>query len=80
MGSLSGSLSIALQGLTADQGAVAITTNNIANANTPGYDRQVPVFEENPALLGGSVQFGDGVTLAQAQTISDNILQIRIDQ
>lgn len=80
MGSLSGSLSIALQGLTADQGAVAITTNNIANANTPGYDRQVPIFEENPPLLDGSVQFGEGVTLAQAQTIRDKILQIRIDQ
>jgi flagellar hook-associated protein 1 FlgK len=80
MGTLSGSLSIALQALAAEQGAVAITSNNIANANTPGYARQVPVFEETPPTLDGSFQIGTGVSLAQAQTIRDNILQIRIDQ
>ena len=80
MGSLSGSLSIALQALSADQGAVAVTTNNVANANTPGYAREVPVFQENPPLNIGSLQFGTGVSLGQTQSIRDNILQIRIDQ
>jgi flagellar hook-associated protein 1 FlgK len=80
MGTLSGSLSIALQALTAEQGAISITSNNIANVNTPGYARQVPVFEENPPVTMGSLEFGTGVTLEQAQTIRDNILQIRIDQ
>jgi flagellar hook-associated protein 1 FlgK len=80
MGTLSGSLSIALQALNAEQGAVAVTSNNIANVNTPDYARQVPVFEENPPLADGPLEFGTGVTLEQAQTIRDNILQIRIDQ
>ena len=80
MGTLSGSLSIALQALSADQGAVAVTTNNVANANTPGYTREVPVFQENPPLSYGSLQFGTGVSLGQTQSIRDNILQIRIDQ
>ncbi|MDE3137267.1 MAG: flagellar hook-associated protein FlgK [Acidobacteriota bacterium] len=80
MGSLSGSLSIALQALSADQGAVAVTTNNVANANTPGYAREVPVFQENPPLNYGSLQIGTGVSLGQTQSIRDNILQIRIDQ
>lgn len=80
MGTLSASLSIALQALNAEQGAVAVTSNNIANVNTPDYARQVPVFEENPPLADGSLEFGTGVTLEQAQTIRDNILQIRIDQ
>jgi flagellar hook-associated protein 1 FlgK len=80
MGTLSGSLSIALQALSADQGAVAVTTNNVANANTPGYAREVPVFQENPPLTYGSLQFGTGVSLGQTQSIRDNILQIRIDQ
>lgn len=80
MGTLSASLSIALQALTAEQGAVSITSNNIANANTPGYVRQVPTFQENPPIYDGSLQFGTGVSLTQAQSIRDNILQIRIDQ
>jgi flagellar hook-associated protein 1 FlgK len=80
MGTLSGSLSIALQALSADQGAVAVTTNNVANANTPGYAREVPVFQENPPITYGSLQFGTGVSLGQTQSIRDNILQIRIDQ
>ena len=80
MGTLSGALSIALQALSANQGAVAVTTNNVANANTPGYTREVPVFQENPPLNVGSLQFGNGVSLAQTQSIRDNILQIRIDQ
>jgi flagellar hook-associated protein 1 FlgK len=80
MGTLSGALSIALQALSANQGAVAVTTNNVANANTPGYTREVPVFQENPPLNVGSLQYGNGVSLAQTQSIRDNILQIRIDQ
>jgi flagellar hook-associated protein 1 FlgK len=80
MGSLSGSLSIALQALSADQGAVAVTTNNVANVNTAGYAREIPVFQENPPLTYGSLQFGTGVSLGQTQSIRDNILQIRIDQ
>jgi flagellar hook-associated protein 1 FlgK len=80
MGTLSGSLQIALQALSADQGAVAVTTNNVANANTPGYAREVPVFQENPPVSYGSLEFGTGVSLGQTQAIRDNILQIRIDQ
>lgn len=80
MGTLSGSLQIALQALSADQGAVAVTTNNVANANTPGYAREVPVFQENPPVQYGSLEFGTGVSLGQTQAIRDNILQIRIDQ
>ncbi len=42
MSSLNASLAIALSGLTAEQGALEATTNNVANVNTPGYSRQVP--------------------------------------
>lgn len=80
MGTLSGSLSIALQALEADQGAIAVTTNNIANADTPGYARQVAEFSENTPIVVGNLVLGTGVTLDQPQTVRDNILQLRIAQ
>jgi flagellar hook-associated protein FlgK len=46
MSSISSVLSNAVQSLLADTGALQVTSNNIANANTPGYSRQVPVFQE----------------------------------
>ncbi len=41
---LTSTLSAAVQALLADTGALQITNNNIANANTPGYSRQVSCF------------------------------------
>jgi flagellar hook-associated protein 1 FlgK len=80
MGSLNASLAIAVGALTADQGALDATANNVANASTPGYSRQVPVFSENTPLVVGSLTFGSGVSLEQLQSIRDPILQIRIAQ
>jgi len=40
MGSLFGALGTALSSLLANEGAIQVTSNNIANANTPGYSRQ----------------------------------------
>jgi len=80
MGSLNASLAIAVGALTADQGALDATSNNVANASTPGYSRQVPVFSENTPIVVGSLTFGSGVSLEQLQSIRDPILQIRIAQ
>jgi flagellar hook-associated protein 1 len=80
MGTLSGSMSIVLGSLQADEGALAVTTNNLANANTPGYDRQIVQLSENGAIVQGNLVFGDGVTLGQAQTVRSNILQIQLNQ
>ena len=52
MPGLNTSLSIAVQALQAEQGALSVTTNNIANVNTPGYSRQVAVLNESPNLPG----------------------------
>ncbi len=41
MSGLFGSLSIALSGLSVSQQEMATTSNNVANANTPGYSREV---------------------------------------
>lgn len=80
MGGLSGSLNIAVQSVVAEQNALEVTSNNIANANTPGYSRQVPDFVENPPLTLGNLQFGEGVSLQSIEGIRDQTLENRIQQ
>lgn len=80
MGTLNTALSIAIGSLDADQGAIAVTTNNLANANTPGYDRQIVNFSENAPIEVGNLVFGAGVTLQQAQSVRSNVLQLQLNQ
>ena len=44
MSSLFGTMSVALQSLLVQQGALEVTANNIANANTPGFKSSTVVF------------------------------------
>ncbi|HUA01662.1 MAG TPA: flagellar hook-associated protein FlgK [Candidatus Aquilonibacter sp.] len=80
MGSLSGALSIVVGSLEADQAAIGVTTNNLANVNTPGYDRQIAQFTESDPIVEGNLVFGTGVTAGQPQTVRDGILQLRLNQ
>jgi flagellar hook-associated protein 1 len=78
MGSLMASMWIAAQALDVDQGALDATTNNIANANTPGYSREVVDLSEQAPIVDGNITFGTGVTLAQIQSIRDQMLSLQI--
>jgi flagellar hook-associated protein 1 FlgK len=78
MSSLFGALSIATGALAAEQGAMDATTNNVANANTPGYSRLRPVLVEAYPVVENSVTYGEGVTLQKLESIRDPILQLRI--
>jgi flagellar hook-associated protein 1 len=80
VGTLNSALSIIVGALDADQGAISVTTNNLANANTPGYDRQVVQLSENDPIQEGNLIFGSGVTLEQAQTVRSNVLQLQLNQ
>jgi len=80
VGTLSSALSIVVGALDADQGAIDITTNNLANANTPGYARQIVQFSENDPTQVGNLILGTGVTLQQAQTVRSNVLQLQLSQ
>jgi flagellar hook-associated protein 1 FlgK len=79
MGTLLGSLSIALGAIQADQTAVQVTTNNIANANTAGYDRQVPILEESAPTDIDGLMLGGGVSVESVQSIRDNVLNLRLN-
>jgi flagellar hook-associated protein 1 FlgK len=78
MGSLSSSLWIASQALEADQGAINVTSNNIANQNTPGYSREIAVLSEAEPTMEGNITFGNGVELQQIQGVRDEVLQLQI--
>jgi len=80
MSSLTATLAIATGALQAEQGALSATTNNVANANTPGYSRLVPVLVESDPVLIGSIAYGTGVSLQSLQGIRDPILQLRMQE
>src|SRR5258706_13146367 len=62
MGGLFSSLNNSVEALRSLQSALAVTQNNVSNANTPGYARQVALLESQPfnlsAGLAGGGQFG----------------------
>jgi flagellar hook-associated protein 1 len=78
MGSLDSALSIAAQALDVDQGALDATTNNIANANTPGYSREVVDLSEQAPVEIGNITYGTGVNLQQIQSVRDQVLSLLI--
>jgi flagellar hook-associated protein 1 len=80
MGSLSAALNVALQSMLSEQGALQVTSNNIANVNTPGYARQRPDLEETPPVQIGGITFGTGVNLASVTSLRDSILDLRVNQ
>jgi flagellar hook-associated protein 1 len=78
MPGLNTSLLTAMHALMAQQAGMNVTSNNIANANTPGYSRQVPVFSEAEPCSEGSLLLGNGVQLEKFQSIRDELLDFRI--
>jgi flagellar hook-associated protein 1 len=80
MGSLSSLLWMASEALGADQGALDATANNIANQNTPGYSREIPILNEADPTVSGNLTYGNGVTLEQIQSVRDQILQLQIGE
>ena len=77
-GSLLSSLLIASQALDVDQGAIDVSANNIANANTPGYSREVVDLSENTPVETANLTYGTGVNLEQIQSIRDQVLTLQI--
>lgn len=80
MGTLSSALNIAVGAMLADQAALDTTSNNIANANTPGYSRQTVDFEETPPVEYGGQLFGTGVEIGQITSQRNSVLQMSLDQ
>ena len=80
MGSLISAMWIAAQALDVDQGALNVTTNNIANASTPGYSREVVDLTEQTPVQSGNLTIGTGVTLQRIQSVRDQMLSLLIEE
>ena len=80
MSSISSVLSTAVQSLLAETGALQATNNNIANANTPGYSRQVPILEQAAPTNHGNLSVGNGVVLEGYQSVRDELVSNQIQQ
>ena len=80
MATISSALSLISQALDANQGALSIVANNVANANTTGYTREVPSFQENSPVVIDGVSYGTGVTETGPGSVRDNVLEQRLAQ
>lgn len=75
MGSSFFELNIAMSGLFAAQQGLSVTSNNISNAATPGYSRQVLSQKASAALSGQGVgMVGTGVMTTSINRIRDSYL------
>jgi flagellar hook-associated protein 1 FlgK len=66
-------LRIGMSGLLAQQRALSVTSNNIANAATPGYSRQRAEFEQRGVERQGPNFFGTGVDVGNIRRLTDGI-------
>ena len=80
MGTINAAFSLMSQALNADQSALNIVANNVANANTPGYAKQIPNWQENDPVFINGVSYGTGVTQTGATSVRDRVLTERLNQ
>src|SRR5579875_3093270 len=77
-------LQTALSGLEASQVAIDTTGENISNANTPGYTRQVVnTVESSPLTIpslspsGAGADLGTGVDISSISQVRDQFLDVQ---
>lgn len=81
-------LNVANRGMSVQQGAINVTSHNIANANTEGYSRQRVIIETTrpfgmPTMNNAAEpgQVGTGAQIQAIQRVRDNFLdyQVRVE-
>jgi flagellar hook-associated protein 1 FlgK len=72
---LSTALEIGKTGLTIYRVATEVTSQNIANVNTPGYSRQRIIMESAPPTTSNGFPLGSGVRIASIERYYDGLLQ-----
>ncbi|MGA7858787.1 MAG: flagellar hook-associated protein FlgK [Terracidiphilus sp.] len=80
MATINSAFNIMSQALEADQSALSTVANNVANANTTGYTREVPNWQENSPVQINGVSYGSGVSETGATSVRDSVLEQRLAQ
>jgi flagellar hook-associated protein 1 FlgK len=80
MGTISSAFHLISGALEADQSALSIVANNVANANTPGYTEETPTWRENDPVSINGVYYGTGVSETGPTSVRDRVLLERLNQ
>jgi len=80
LGTINSAMSLITSALDADQMALDVTSNNVANASNPAYTREVPNWSENQPIYINGVAVGTGVTVTGGISQRDRVLNQRLDQ
>jgi flagellar hook-associated protein 1 FlgK len=80
MGTISSAFGLISGALDADQSALNVVANNVANANTPGYTEEKPDWQENSPITVNGITIDQGVTETGATSQRDRVLEQRLDQ
>lgn len=79
MATLNTAFMIASNALEQDQSALTVISNNVANANTPGYTREIVDWEQNDPVTINGASYGMGANttgpLSQRSLVLDGMLQ-----
>jgi flagellar hook-associated protein 1 FlgK len=68
-------MNIGLSGLTAQQLALDVTSDNITNVDTPGYSEQTAELATGPTTVNNGLALGNGVQVTTVQRSYDSFLQ-----
>jgi len=80
MATINSAVDLITGALQADQSALNIVANNVANANTPGYTQEVANWQENAPVEINGISFGTGVSETGPTSVRDRVLEERLDQ
>ena len=72
---ISNAMDIGRTGLNIYRVATEVTSENIANVNTPGYSRQRVILETAPPISANGFPMGTGVRIAAVERYYDALLQ-----
>jgi flagellar hook-associated protein 1 FlgK len=80
MGTISGALNLITGALQADQSALNVVANNVANASNATYTREVPNWSENQPVYVNGVAIATGVAMTGGVSQRDRVLEQRLQQ
>lgn len=80
MATINSAFNLISNALDAEQAGLSVVSNNVANANTPGYTEERPNWQENSPVRINGVAYGSGVTETGPSSLRDRVLEERLDQ